>query len=342
MIVAVMALPLAEAAVDDLTRSHRELLRLVDSLSEDQWERPVPYGEWTVKDLIAHVIGDMSPGWAGLILAGVLTPQFIVDMGRGYDARTANAANVDERKRWTREDLRQMLFEAHDEMIDAALRLDESHLPVLDYVVPMGSGYEVKVSDFLWRGAHDRQHADDIRRAIEIEYEPAKLKFAPELERKMRWVVLSGDTFLRALYSVADDAWGEPAQEGGWTYHDLAAHVASNEVRLQTRLRSALGEASERELAAVNDVEAWNEKRVEERRGWTVRQIADEFQAGRHGTMEVLSRFTGQTLGNPVIRGDGSTVPASEFVKLLTRHTSTHSAQLVPASRARRVAGNEK
>ena len=334
-----MALPAVEAAVEDLTKSHRELLRLVDSLSEGDWERAVPYGEWTVKDLIAHVIGDMSPGWPGLILAGVLTPQFIVDMGRGYDARTANAANVEERRRWTRDDLRQMLFEAHDEMIDAALRLDESHLPVLDYVVPMGSGYELRVWDFIWRGAHDRQHADDIRRAVEIEYKPQALSFAPELERKMRWVVLSGDTFLRALYSVADDAWGEPALEDGWTYHDLAAHVASNEVRLQTRLRSALGEASGEELATVNDVEAWNAKTVGQRREWSMREIADEFQAGRFGTMEVLSRFTAETLGNLVTRGDGSTVPASEFVTLLSRHTSGHAGELVLGSRARRVSG---
>jgi hypothetical protein len=334
-----MPLAVAEAAVEDLTRSHRELLRLVDSLSEGDWERAVPYGEWTVKDLIAHVIGDMSPGWAGLILAGVLTPQFIVDMGRGYDARTANAANVEERRRWTREDLRQMLFEAHDEMIDAALRLDESHLPVLDYVVPMGSGYELRVLDFLWRGAHDRQHADDIRRALETDWAPRDLKFAPELERKMRWVVLSGEVFLRALYSVADDAWGEQALSDGWTYHDVAAHVSSNEVRLQTRLRSALGDGSREELAAINDVEAWNAASVSERRGHSVRDVADEFQAGRFGTMQVLSRFTSETLSNPVMLGDGSTVPASEFVRLLPRHTSMHAAQLIPGSRARRVSG---
>jgi hypothetical protein len=298
----------------------------------------VPYGEWMVKDLIAHVIGDMSPGWAGLILAGVLTPQFIIDMGRGYDARTANASIVAERKRWTREDLRQMLFEAHDEMIDAALRLDESHLPVLDYVVPMGSGFELKVSDFLWRGAHDRQHADDIRRALEVHWSPKELSFAPELERKMRWVVLSQDTFLRTLYSVADDAWSERALEDGWTYHDVAAHVSSNEVRLQTRLRSALGEASADELAAVNEIEGWNAKRVEERRGWSVREIADEFQAGRLGTMEVLSRFTGETL-DAEVKLANDTVRASEFVKGLSRHTSGHAGQLVAGSRARRVAG---
>jgi len=332
-----MPLPLAEAAVEDLTRSHRELLRLVDSLSEKDWERPVPYGDWTVKDLVAHVTGDMSPGWAGLILAGVLTPEFIVDMGKGYDARTVNAANVEERRRWTRDDLRQMLFEAHDAMIDAALRLDESHLLVLDYVVPMGPGYELRVSDFLWRGAHDRQHADDIRRAIETEWQPQELTFAPELERKMRWVVLSQDTFLRALYSVADDVWGEQALADGWTYHDVAAHLSSNEARLQTRLRSALGEASAEDLAAVNDIEGWNKRTVEERRARSVRELADEFQAGRFGTMQVLGRFTGETLENRVTLGDGSKVPAAEFVKRLSRHTSVHAGQLVAASRARRV-----
>jgi uncharacterized protein (TIGR03083 family) len=334
-----MPLAIAEAAVEDLTRSHRELLRLVDSLSEKDWERPVPYGEWTVKDLVAHVTGDMSPGWAGLILAGVLTPEFIVDMGKGYDARTANAANVEERKRWTREDLRQMLFEAHDAMIDAVLRLDESHLAVLDYVVPMGPGYDLRVSDFLWRGFHDRQHADDIRRALENDWQPQALKFAPELERKMRWVVLSQDTYLRALYSVADETWEEQALSDGWTYHDVAVHLASNETRLQTRLRSALGEASPEELAGVNDIEGWNESTVNERRGRSVREIADEFQEGRFGTMQVLSRFTGETLANPVTLGGGSSVTASEFVKGLSRHTSVHAGQLVSGSRARRVTG---
>src|SRR2546426_2858086 len=153
----------------------------------------------------------MSPGWSGLIYAGVLTSEFIVDMGKGYDARTANAADVEERRRLTREDLRQMLFECHDEMITAALRLGESHQPVLDYVVPMGAEYDLRVADFLWRGSHDRQHSDDIRRALEMDYRPQKLSFIPEIERKMRWVGLSQETFLRAVYSVADDAWEEPA-----------------------------------------------------------------------------------------------------------------------------------
>jgi uncharacterized protein (TIGR03083 family) len=331
-----MALPVVEAAVDDLTHSHRELLRLVDSLSEGDWERPVPYGEWTVKDLVAHVIGDMSPGWAGLILAGVLTPQFIVDMGRGYDARTANAANVEERRRWTREDLRQMLFEAHDEMIGAALRLDESHLPVLDYVVPIGPEYDLRISDFLWRGAHDRQHAADIRRALEVDWEPRPLTFITEIERKMRRLVLSQETFLWAVYAVADEAWDETAQGDGWNYHDVLAHVASNEIRRETRLRSAMGEASEEELQAINDVDGWNEKAVAERRGWPVPQLVDELQGGWRKILEVLSRFRPEHVSADVILGGGQTIPALEFMKRMSAHTSRHAGQLVVGSRAYR------
>ena len=42
------------------------------------------------------------------------------------------------------------------------------------------------------------------------------------------------------------------------------------------------------EVAAVNDIEAWNEKTVKDRRGRSVRELADEFQAGRFGTMVAL------------------------------------------------------
>ncbi len=335
-----MPLPLAEAAVEDLRVAHRQLLRVVDSLSEADWERPVPYGEWTVKDLVAHTIGDMSPGWAGLILAGVLTPEFIVDMGKGYDSRMSNADTVEDRRHFTPADLRQLLFEAHDASIEATLRLEEKHLSVLAYAVPMGPEYDLRVEDFLWRGAHDRQHADDIERALKVDYTPSKLAFVPEIERKMRWIVLSQETFLRALYSVADDVWDEESPLcQGWTYHEVAAHVASNETRRQTRLRSALGEAPPAELDAVNDIDGWNASATAERRGRSVRELADEFVAGCDGTMQVLGRFTAQTIGNEVTLGGGGTVPALEFITRVSKHTSRHAGQLVPGSRARRAGG---
>ncbi len=335
----VMALVVAEAAVEDLTRSHRDLLRLVDSLSEADWERPVPYGEWTVKDLIAHVIGDMSPSGPGLILAGVLTPEFIADTSKGFDIRSRNAAMVESRRHFTREDLRQLLFEAHDAFIGAALRLDESHLHVLDYVVPMGPEYELRVEDWLWRGYHDRQHADDLRRALRVECEPERLSFIPEIELKMRVLTRTHDGLVRAIYSVADDAWSEES-EGcpGWTYHDLVAHVSSNEQRRRTRLLSAMGEADAADLGAINDVDGWNARAVAERNDWPLARLIDDLVAGWHEILKVLSRFRPEHLAGRVTLGEAQTMPVSEFIKGMTAHSSRHAGQLVPGSRARRSA----
>ncbi len=104
-----MTLPAALAAVVDLQHAHRELLRVVDSLKPEDWQRGVPYGEWTVKDLVSHCIGDMSPSGPGLIAAGVLTPQFIAETSETFDVRSRNRDMIEERRHYTPEDLRQLL-----------------------------------------------------------------------------------------------------------------------------------------------------------------------------------------------------------------------------------------
>ncbi len=336
-----MPLATALAAVEDLRNAHRALLHVVDSLTDDEWSRPVPYGEWTVKDLVAHVIGDMSPSGPGLILAGVLTPQFIADTSATFDVRARNAALVAERRRYTKEDLRQLLFEAHDAMIDAALRLDESHRPVLDYPVPMGPGYELRVEDWLWHGYHDRQHADDIRRARDVDYQPRELRFLPEVEGTFRVMFRYREGLLRAIYSVDDHAWNEPSPDPGWTNKDLLAHVASNELRVHVRLRGLLGEATEEEKAEVDDVDGWNQRQVEARRHLSVRQLVDEMAANRYQTLLILARLEPEHLRRPVALSGGRSCSLLEYIDMFTAHESLHAGQLVPASRARRALSSQ-
>ena len=335
-----MTLPQVAAAIEDLQNAHRELLRVVDSLSDSDWERGVPYGEWTVKDLVAHCIGDMSPSGAGLILAGVLTPEFIAANAAAYDIRARNAAIVAERRRYTKEDLRQLLFESHDAMIAAMRRLDESHIPVLEYRVPMGEGYDLQVWDWLWAGYHDRQHRDDILRALEADYAPVALTFIPEIEQKMRALVRAHDGALRAVYSVADDAWEEPSSLPGWSYHDILAHLASNEKRRAARLRAAAGAKNEEDaaLAAVDDADAWNEEQVKARRGLPVRSLVDEFVEGWYEVRQALAAMRPEHLDNPLPIGRGETIPVREFLDRMSAHTQRHAGQLTPASRRARWA----
>ena len=333
-----MTLPVVKAAMEDLRLAHRELLRVVDSLSDADWERYVPYGEWTVKDLIAHCIGDMSPSGAGLILAGVLTPQFIADTARTFDVRARNAALVGERRGLAREDLRQMLFSCHDAMHNAALKLREENLPALAYSVPMGPGYDLRVEDWLWHGYHDRQHADNIRRALQVDWHPEDLTFLPEIREKFRAMTRYREGLLRAVYSLADDAWDEAGPDPGWTYRDTLAHVASNDRRAQTRLRALLGERDDAELAALEDEDAWNLREVERRRGHTFPQLVEELDANRHDTIELLSRIRPEHLSTHMPLAHGETATPTEYVEMFSGHEARHGAQLIPASRARRFA----
>ena len=333
-----MSLPQGLAAVVDLQHAHRELLRVVDSLTEEQWKRGVPYGEWTVQDLVAHCIGDLSPSGPGLIAAGVLTPQFIEETSRDFDVRHRNQDMVDERRRYTPADLRQLLFEAHDARIAATMRLDESHLPVLDYDVPMGPEYTIKVTDWLWYGYHDRQHADDIRRALEIDWTPGKLSFLPDLEDAIRLMVRSRQGLYRAIYSVDDDGWDEPAHgEGGWTYHGVLSHVATNDFRPQARLLAIMGEGDEGEIEALLRTDEWNNSHVDARRGKSVRELVDEMQANRYELLSIIARLEPQHLGETITFAGGETASVLDYLSHIGRHDSYHAGQLVPASRSRRM-----
>jgi hypothetical protein len=301
----------------------------------------VPYGEWTVKDLVAHVIGDLSPSGPGLILAGILTPEFISETAKTFDVRGRNASMVEERRHFTREDLRQLLFESHDAFIDATLRLGEQHLPVLEYKVPMGAQYVLRVEDWLWLSHHDRQHADDIRRACAVDYTPEPLTYIPEIEMRMRAHQRAHDGLLRAAYSVAEDAWGEQSEDvPGWTYHDIFAHVSSNEARRRVRLLSAVVDESETAayLATVNDIDAWNEQCVAERKDWPMEKLVDELVLGWYEIRKVLAQFQPEHLRADVNLGADRRISATEFLERMAGHTSTHAGQLVPGSRARRFA----
>jgi hypothetical protein len=334
-----MTLPQALAAVVDLQHAHRELLRVVDALKPADWARGVPYGEWTVKDLVSHCIGDMSPSGPGLIAAGVLTPQFIADTSKTFDVRSRNQDMVEERRRYTPEDLRQLLFEAHDARIEATLRLDESHLKVLDYAVPMGPEYEIKVMDWLWFGYHDRQHADDIRRATQVEWTAQHLSHLPDIDDSVRKLVRGREGLLRAIYSVADDAWDEPAfGEGeGWTYRDMLAHLASNDFRPQARFRGILGQWDEEEQQYILRTHEWNEDRVSERRGKSVRELIDEMQSNRHDTQVLIGQLKPEHLSRTVRFADGREVSVQDYVGFLGEHDSVHAGQFVAVSRARRA-----
>ena len=327
-----MTLPVAEAAIADTQQARRRLLDLVDSLSPADWSRPVPYGQWKIKDLVAHVIGDMTGGFIKMLVSGQLDPHTIPDIARTYDLRPINAQQVASREAMSPQELRELLGRSLEPLFAATRQAQSEHLR---WPIPMGPSYEITTEDWLWFGYHDRTHTDDIRRALESDYRPEQLRFLPQVDEKFFWMQRHREGLLRAIYSVADEAWDEPSASPTWTYRDILAHIAANDLRAHTRLRAVLGQRDEAELAALRNVDVWNARTVEERRGRSVRALVDEMLGLRHETLRLLSRLRPEHASATVatVRGD---MPVLDYIDWVGIHEAEHAGHLVPGSRGRR------
>lgn len=328
-----MTLPVAEAAIADTEEARREFAALVDSLSPADWSRPVPYGQWTVKDVVAHVVGDLTAGLHGMLVSGQLDPRTILTLARTYDPGPANAQIVAFRKDTSPQELRELLDRSMEPVFDAIRQMKPEHL---GWPIPLGPDYEITTEDYLWGDYHFRTHIDEIRRALAVDYQPEELSFLPAIQEKVAGLQRARERFIRAAYSVADDAWDEPSAFPGWTYCHTLAHVAANDLRVHTRLRALLGDRNEAALAALADVHTWNQHSVEERSGCTTAELMDEFAALRHETLRILSRLQEEHLGATFTVSEEGEFPLLEYFDLVAEHELRHGGDLVPASRARR------
>jgi uncharacterized protein (TIGR03083 family) len=158
----------------------------------------------------------------------------------------------------------------------------------------------------------------------------------PPIEAAIDALHITHRDLLRTVDSVPDDAWDQPSPEQGWTRRDVLAHVASNELRVHARLRSAVGRADEAELKAINDIDGWNQREVEARRGRSVPDLVDELATHRRETLRLLNAFSSQHLSTPITLADGGTCNVLEYTEMFTHHVSEHAAQLAAAGHARR------
>lgn len=158
----------------------------------------------------------------------------------------------------------------------------------------------------------------------------------PAIEAAIDALHVAHRDLLRAVDSVPDDVWDEPSSDPGWTHRDVLAHIASNEIRVHVRLRSVSAQADEAELKAINDIDGWNQRQVETRRGRSVPDLVDELGTHRRETLRLLAAFRPEHLSTPITLADGATCNVPEYTEMFTHHVSEHAAQLAAASHARR------
>lgn len=71
----------SQSSVDSLEHALRLGGRLVENIASRQWDAPTPCSEWTVRDLLAHVVG-MNLVFAAM-LAGKRPPPSAADVRAG-------------------------------------------------------------------------------------------------------------------------------------------------------------------------------------------------------------------------------------------------------------------
>jgi ribosomal protein L29 len=171
---------------------------------------------------------------------------------------------------------------------------------------------------------------------MDIDWTPQQTPYIPELEESVRLMIRGRDGLLRAAYSVADEAWDAPAYtEDKWTYREMLAHVATNDLRPQARLRGVMGKWDDDEQQRILKTAEWNEEQVAPLRGKSVRELVDLMQKNRHDTAVLISQLSAGDLQKTVKFADGREFTIRDYVAFLGEHDSVHAGQFVAASRAR-------
>jgi len=102
---------------------------------------------------------------------------------------------------------------------------------------------------------------------------------------------------LELLELLPDDAYTMPGAMGDWTVADVLAHLVAWESELITCLMKLdQGKKPKRMLAAIADVDGYNESRYRENRDRDIERIFDDLQSVRVQLEEWLPSFSTKDL----------------------------------------------
>ena len=132
--------------------SRAELNEAVSGLTEDQITHDIVAGEWTVKDVLAHLAA-----WQIEALRSIERAAQGEDIGPLINESVDewNHRRVEERRRLPLVDVMQEFNEAHDQLLAALERWPEDQAPL----GPAGWDQDCRL---WWLTEHDREHLDMI------------------------------------------------------------------------------------------------------------------------------------------------------------------------------------
>lgn len=134
---------------------------------------------------------------------------------------------------------------------------------------------------------------------------------------------------LRTLNSLVADDWGRPSPNEGWTAKDTLAHLCTIEERMRTQVQCALEGGA---WAPAEDIDTYNARKVQERRGWTVVQLREELEREEATTLATLESLGEGDLDRAFTHPRWGRTTAEKVFLHIADHLRTHTREIAVRS----------
>jgi len=132
---------------------------------------------------------------------------------------------------------------------------------------------------------------------------------------------------LQMVESLTSKDWEQTTYEG-WTSKDTFAHLASIQERQRAQIQCALDGTP---WNPQDDVNAYNERKVQERRRWTADQVRGEYEREQASTLAVLDRIREDELQRTFLHPTRGLRTVEIVFVQMANHIREHAADMVAA-----------
>jgi hypothetical protein len=273
-------------------------------------------GEWTAKDLLAHVTA--WDRWQHETMAALVAGE-APDLALMHDFDASNAAF---HTQWRDRRLDDVLTEFQTARADWLAWL--KRLPLKEFYRRRpyeGQDWSFWAEPVLIQGKHDAEHAAQL-----AAWQQAH---RAEIETGDKAVLLAAvdtarDELLAAAALVPAEERASRPVCGKWTLKDLLGHIADWEIVGAEGLgHMAAGHAPR--IDTIPDIEAWNQTHAQARRAQPWTEVWSDFEAAHHALVSVLSDTSAVHINRIFAFPWGVEGTLYEWGRVYVRHDREHA-----------------
>lgn len=139
------------------------------------------------------------------------------------------------------------------------------------------------------------------------------------------------DELMAAIGSLADEEWDQPTANPEWTARDILTHLATAEAGNLARMKRIL--TGDSELPADWDLNRYNNRQVEKRRGMAIGELVAELGQSREAVVTFLDGLSPEQLGIRGWHASRRELTLEEIFVVMANHERGHARDILTVKR---------